>query len=81
MVMGTFKIEKLHKRTFSFVWQTEQTLSCSSDRYTVNHCKVIISCVSIILQIAQIEIANWKYAQCKHFNFTKNPIGYITKKF
>ncbi len=32
---------------------------------------VITNCISITLQIAQIEIANWKYTQWKHVNFAK----------
>ncbi len=38
------------------------------------------SCISITLQIAQIEIVNWKYAQWKHINFVKIPI-YHKKDF
>ncbi len=38
----------------------------------VTHGKVIISCIYIILQIAQIEIENWEY--------TPNVNAYISQK-
>ncbi len=42
--------------------------------YKLSYEQPVSSCVSIALQIAQIEIANWKYTKWKHVNFAQTPI-------